>query len=59
MDTDFESKTCQEEFLQQEIDRLRDLLLAIGDKAHYASTGPAVPDVLWEIRAMAYDGLDA
>ena len=36
-------------------DRLRDVLHRIGDMAHDASTGPAVPDVLWEIRRMAYD----
>lgn len=26
----------------------------IGDYAHDNSTGPAVPDVLWEVRSMAY-----
>ena len=36
-------------------DRLREVLHRIGDIAHDASTGPAVPDVLWEIRRMAYD----
>ena len=36
-------------------DRLREVLHRIGDMAHDASTGPAVPDVLWEIRRMAYD----
>lgn len=35
----------------------RDLLRQIGDAAHDASTGPAVPDKLWEIRSMAYDEL--
>ena len=42
-----------------EIDRLHDRLRQIGDRAHDASTGPAVPDVLWEIRSMAYDGIGA
>ena len=42
-----------------EIDRLHDRLRQIGDRAHAASTGPAVPDVLWEIRSMAYDGIGA
>jgi hypothetical protein len=42
-----------------EIDRLHDRLRQIGDRAHDASTGPAVPDVLWEIRSMAYDGIRA
>jgi hypothetical protein len=38
-----------------EIDRLRVVLMNIGNLAHDASTGPAVPDVFWEIRRMAYD----
>ena len=42
------------ESLQTKVDRLDDLLTEIGNKAHDASTGPAVPDTLWEIRAMAY-----
>jgi hypothetical protein len=41
------------------IDRLHDRLRQIGDRAHGASTGPAEPDVLWEIRGMAYDGIGA
>lgn len=40
--------------LQDEIDRLNTLIAEIGDFAHDASTGPAVPDALWEIRSMAY-----
>jgi hypothetical protein len=40
--------------LQIECDRLNNLLSDIGDMAHDASTGPAVPDVLWEIRSKAY-----
>lgn len=39
-----------------EIDRLNRLLEAIGDYAHDHSTGPAVPDALWEVRRMAYEG---
>ena len=31
-------------------------LKEIGDYAHDRSTGPAVPDALWTIREMAYDG---
>lgn len=41
------------------IDRLHDRLRQIGDRAHDASTGPALPDVLREIRSMAYDGIGA
>ncbi len=41
----------------------RDAALAalkdIGDFAHCRSTGPAVPDAMWEIRRMAYDELAA
>jgi hypothetical protein len=36
-----------------------DVLRQIGDYAHDRSTGPAVPDALWEIRSMAYDALAA
>lgn len=42
--------------LQQKLDEMRNLLIEIGHKAHDASTGPAVPDTLWEIRSMAYGG---
>lgn len=49
--------------LLDELDRLReqlndasDLLRHIGDYAHDRSAGPAVPDDLWEVRRMAYDG---
>lgn len=42
------------ESLEAEVERLNDLLTEIGNKAHDASTGPALPDALWEIRAMAY-----
>jgi hypothetical protein len=38
-----------------QIDALQDALIDIGNMAHNASTGPAVPDVLWEIRGAAYD----
>lgn len=50
-------------WLIREVDRLsvldskrEELLRQIGDFAHDASTGPAVPDALWEIRSMAYGG---
>jgi hypothetical protein len=38
-----------------EADRLRELLTEIAEIAHQHSTGPTVPDVLWEIRQMAYE----
>lgn len=39
---------------ERQIEALQARLTAIGDLAHDKSTGPAVPDVLWEIRSMAY-----
>lgn len=36
-------------------ERMESALQEIAEKAHAASTGPAVPDVLWEIRGMAYE----
>ena len=44
---------------QLTVDRLHDRLRQIGDRAHDASTGPAVLDVLWEIRGLAYEGIGA
>lgn len=40
------------------ISRLNKALEAIGDYAHDKSTGPAVPDALWEVRSMAYDAIE-
>jgi len=37
-----------------ERDEISDLLHDIGNFAHDRSTGPAVPDALWEVRRMAY-----
>lgn len=31
----------------------------IGDWAHGRSAGPAIPDDMWEVRRMAYEGIDA
>lgn len=45
------------ETLQQQCDTYIDTLIDIVSTAHSASTGPAVPDTLWEVRAMAYDAL--
>ena len=35
-------------------EELEQRLREIGDFAHDHSTGPAVPDALWEVRSMAY-----
>lgn len=35
-------------------DEMSGLLRDIGNFAHDHSTGPAVPDALWEVRRMAY-----
>lgn len=40
----------------ERIEELETLLKDIGNYAHDHSTGPAVPDALWTIRKMAYDG---
>lgn len=37
------------------ISKLEEALREIGDFAHSNSTGPSVPDALWEVRTMAYD----
>jgi hypothetical protein len=39
------------------LDAAYEALAAIGDYAHARSSGPAVPDALWEIRSMAYDAV--
>lgn len=39
----------------QEAKRLRDLLTQVAEYAHDRSTGPTVPDALWEVRQMAYE----
>lgn len=41
--------------LCEEVELLRGVLLKIGNYAHDHSTGPAVPDAMWDIRAMAYE----
>lgn len=45
----------QRDRAREEASRLRELLTEIAEYAHHHSTGPAVPDVLWEIRQMAYE----
>ena len=39
----------------ERIIHLEGLLKDIGDFAHDRSTGPALPDDLWEVRRMAYE----
>ena len=43
------------EALKSRIAELEAALRQIGDMAHDASTGPAVPDTLWDIRCEAYE----
>lgn len=38
----------------QQIETLTETLRMIGEKAHEASTGPAEPDVYWDIRDIVY-----
>lgn len=40
--------------LKRKCEELESRLKEIGDFAHDKSTGPAVPDPLWEVRRMAY-----
>ena len=40
------------------ISRMNSALEEIGDFAHKKSTGPEVPDALWEICSMAYDAME-
>jgi hypothetical protein len=47
---------AQIEELQNELDKSDAALLDIGDFAHARSTGPGLPDDLWEVRKMAYRG---
>lgn len=43
--------------LRAELEAAYEALAHIGDFAHDKSTGPAVPDALWEVRSMAYDAV--
>lgn len=54
-EADFALKRLNHETEQKK--RLQEILHHIGDLAHTRSTGPAVPDTLWEIRQLAYDTL--
>ena len=38
-----------------ELSAISDAIRRIGNDAHHASTGPVVPDALWDIRGRAYD----
>ena len=50
-----DSKLARFAELESRLAVCEDLLIAIGDYAHSNSTGPAVPDALWEVRRMAYE----
>lgn len=45
----------EREKLRDKIETLENALLRIADFAHDKSTGPAVPDGLWEVRSIAYE----
>lgn len=38
-----------------ELEELKEKIHAIGNYAHDNSTGPAVPDALWDVRSMCYE----
>jgi hypothetical protein len=39
------------------VSELESLVVDLGDRAHDYSTGPAVPDGYWDLRARAYDAV--
>jgi len=41
-----------------DVNKMVEALREIGDFAHDKSTGPVVPDALWEIRSMAYAAME-
>ena len=45
------------ERLQEAFDEANEMLARIGDFAHDKSTGPGLPDALWEVRSMAYSAV--
>jgi hypothetical protein len=49
------AKPRPEQSVEKEAQLLRERLNEIAEYAHEHSTGPAVPDSLWEIRRMAYE----
>jgi len=53
-----EHSSGREAALQACIDALQQRLNEIGDYAHDRSAGPAAWDALWEVRRMAYEGVD-
>lgn len=57
--TCYETLTHESELetLQAELMDATGMLKDIGDFAHERSTGPAVPDDLWEVRRLAYSAL--
>jgi hypothetical protein len=48
------SVAAERDNLAARVTALESVLRQIGDFAHDKSTGPAVPDALWEVRGMAY-----
>ncbi|KRV64197.1 hypothetical protein [Pseudomonas citronellolis] len=48
---------AENEALRKAFDEAKEMLARIGDFAHDKSTGPAVPDALWEISGMAYSAV--
>jgi len=42
--------------MEKRTEEAQEVLRQIGDYAHGRSTGPTVPDALWEVREMAYRG---
>jgi len=55
-DAEIEALGMENDRRGADIEHLNELLRRIGDMAHDHSTGPAVPDILWEIGDLAYHG---
>jgi hypothetical protein len=55
-DAEIEALGIENDRRGADIEHMNELLRRIGDMAHDASTGPAIPDILWEIRDLAYHG---
>jgi len=56
LEEEVEGRATDNAAFTEEVMRLEEALKNIGDFAHDHSTGPALPDALWEIRRMAYEG---
>lgn len=59
MRSDIQNLEASRDGYRADADAAHETLAAIGDYAHAHSTGPAVPDALWEVRRMAYNTMQS